>query len=205
MKLVFATRNAHKHDEVRAILAGEDLELLGLDHWPELGEIPEDHDTFELNALQKAHVVHAATGLPTVADDSGLEVDSLDGRPGVFSKRFSHEGTDTANNARLLRELDGVVARKARFRCVLALVWAEGARTVDGRCEGTIALSPRGEGGFGYDPLFLPDAAPGKAMAELSADQKNAISHRGLAFAQLPGLLGAVHSPAEEAGDLKPA
>ncbi len=205
MKLVFATRNTHKLDEVRAILASEDLELLGLDHWPELGEIPEDHDTFELNALQKAQVVHAATGLPTVADDSGLEVDALDGRPGVFSKRFSAEGTDSANNALLLRELDGVVAREARFRCVLALVWAGGARTVDGRCEGAIALSARGEGGFGYDPLFLPDAAPGKAMAELSADQKNAISHRGLAFAQLPALLDAVNSPVDEAGDLKPA
>jgi len=196
MKLVFATRNAHKLDEVRAILAGEDLELLGLEHWPELGEIPEDHDTFELNALQKARIVHAATGLPTVADDSGLEVDALDGRPGVFSKRFSPEGTDAANNARLLRELDGVVARGARFRCVLALVWDEGSCTVDGRCEGHIARAARGEGGFGYDPLFVPGAADGRAMAELSAAEKNAISHRGLAFNRLPQLLGLLSHPA---------
>ncbi len=189
MQLVFATRNAHKLEEVAALLDGSGIRLVGLDHYPELGEIPEDHDTFEANALQKAQVVFEHTGLPVVADDSGLEVDALNGAPGVHSKRFSPEATAASNNALLLERLDGVADRRGRFRCVLALLWDGGHALVDGRCEGRIGRELQGEHGFGYDPLFLPDEAPGRSMAELSMQEKNAISHRGRAFSGLPQLL----------------
>ncbi|MFK7930310.1 MAG: RdgB/HAM1 family non-canonical purine NTP pyrophosphatase [Myxococcota bacterium] len=190
MKLLLATRNAHKLTEIRQILAGFDIEILSLDDVTGLPEeLPEDGDTFEHNALQKATFVHEATGLLCCADDSGIEVDALDGRPGVFSKRFSPEGTNDGNNRYLLEQLEGRQDRAARYRCVLALV-GEGVRsTADGRCEGRIGTTYLGEGGFGYDPLFLPDEAPGRTMAQLSMDEKNAISHRGRAFRQLPDLL----------------
>ena len=189
MQLVFATHNAHKADEVRAILAGTGITVRTLADLDHHDEVPETGDTFVANALQKAHHVHALTGLPCVADDSGLEVDGLDGRPGVHSKRFSPEATAAANNALLLQQLVDGADRTARFRCVLALVGLGEPRTVEGACEGRIAHTMSGEGGFGYDPLFLPDETPGRSMAELSADEKNAISHRGRAFRQLPGLL----------------
>ncbi len=189
MQLVFATRNAHKLREVRALLDGTGVELRSLDDLGLDVDPPETGATFADNALQKARFVHDLTGLPCIADDSGLEVDALDGAPGVHSKRFSEVATDAANNALLLRRLDGVEDRRARFRCVLALVGLGEPVTVEGRCEGRIATAPRGEAGFGYDPLFLPDEAPGRSMAELSLARKNAISHRGRAFSQLPGLL----------------
>ena len=189
MQLIFATRNDHKLEEVAALLEGRGITLRGLHHFPELPEVPEDHDTFEANALQKARFVFERTGLPTVADDSGLEVDALGGAPGVHSKRFSPEATSASNNALLLARMDGEQARGGRFRCVLALVSAEGSRTVDGRCEGTIGTALQGEQGFGYDPLFWPEEAPGRSMAELSMAEKNAISHRGRAFSQLPRLV----------------
>lgn len=191
MKLIFATNNAHKVGEVRALLMGSDIALVtlaeaGLDIDP-----PETGSTFEANALQKARFVHELTGLPCIADDSGIEVDALGGAPGVHSKRFSEQATTEANNALLLHKLDGVENRSGRFRCVLALVGLGDEATVDGRCEGTIAHALHGEGGFGYDPLFLPDETPGRSMAELSMSEKNAISHRGRAFSQLPDLLRA--------------
>jgi XTP/dITP diphosphohydrolase len=194
MRLLLATHNAHKVDEIRAILAAAGdamagVEVVGLDAFPDIPEAPEDHDTFVDNALQKARFVFERAGVPCVADDSGLEVDALGGAPGVKSKRYTPEATAASNNAKLLRELDGRTDRTARFRCVLALVTADGAWTASGACEGSIALEERGEGGFGYDPLFLPDDHPGRAMAELRPEEKNAISHRGRAFAQLPGLL----------------
>jgi XTP/dITP diphosphohydrolase len=187
--LVFATANAHKVEEVRRILAPlgvtvQSLADLGLDLDP-----PETGDTFEANALQKARYVFEHTGQPTVADDSGIEVDALNGAPGVYSKRFSPEGTTPANNALLLQRLQGATDRTARFRCVVAYVDGTVERTASGACEGRIAEQLHGAGGFGYDPLFLPDEAPGRSMAELSADEKNAISHRGRAFRQLPDLL----------------
>jgi len=190
MQLLFATHNAHKAHEVRAILADSNIELVTLDAFPHITELGEDHATFEENALQKATEAHAATGLWVVADDSGIEVDALDGAPGVFSKRFSPEETAEANNALLLTKLDGRSDRTARFRCVLAVVGPSAQGTVSGACEGRIATTLSGQGGFGYDPLFLPDEAPGRSMAELSSDEKNAISHRGRAFAKLPELLG---------------
>ncbi len=190
MQLVFATHNAHKADEVRAILAGTGVTVRTLADLGYHEEVPETGSTFIANALQKAHHVHAALGLPCVADDSGLEVDGLGGAPGVHSKRFSPEATAEANNRLLLQKLTPGVDRTARFRCVLALVGVGEDRTADGSCEGRIALSESGEGGFGYDPLFVPDETPGRSMAELTADEKNAISHRGRAFRQLPALLG---------------
>jgi len=188
--IVFATNNAHKVQEVAAILAGADVELIGLDAFPDLPEPPETGDTFEHNALQKARFVFERTGLPCIADDSGLEVDALGGAPGVHSKRFSSQATHQSNNALLLERLAGVTERTARFRCVLAYVDGERQATVAGACEGRVATQEKGTDGFGYDPLFLPDEAPGFAMAELSLAHKNRISHRGRAFQRLDELLG---------------
>ncbi len=200
MQLVFATNNAHKVTEVRAILAealsGMDVAIqtlseAGLDVDP-----PETGDTFEANALQKARFIHERQGGWVIADDSGIEVDALDGRPGVHSKRFSPQATAQANNTLLLEKLVDVPApRTARFRCCLALVGPGVEATVDGRCEGVIGFAPSGTDGFGYDPLFVPTEADGRTMAELSPAEKNAISHRGRAFSQLPELLK-THGPA---------
>jgi XTP/dITP diphosphohydrolase len=189
MDLIFATHNAHKVQEVRALLEHTSVRLktlreAGLDLDP-----PETGNTFVHNALQKAHFVYAKTGTPCIADDSGIEVDALNGAPGVFSKRFSPEGTDASNNALLLERLQGRTDRGAQFRCVLALVGLGEDHTLEGLCRGRIATEPQGDSGFGYDPLFLPDERPGHSMAELSMADKNAISHRGRAFAQLPELL----------------
>jgi len=190
VKIVLATRNSHKLSEIGTILAGTDIEVLGLDAFDNLpDDIPEEQDTFEGNALQKARFVFERTGLTCVADDSGIAVDALGGAPGVYSKRYTPEATAAANNAKLLRELDGSDQRTARFVCAMAIVSAAGERTHTGACHGRIAHAPRGDGGFGYDPLFLPDDALGRSMAELSPAEKNAISHRGRAFAQLPALL----------------
>lgn len=190
--LAVATANAHKLEEIRAILAPFGFDCHGLDHWPDLPDIPEDAPTFEENALHKARVLFAHCGLPTLADDSGLEVDALGGAPGVHSKRFTPEATAATNNARLLHLLQDVPARNARFRCVVAAVGPAGEAFASGTCEGAIGHAARGTGGFGYDPLFLPDEAPGRTLAELSADEKNRISHRGRAFRHVPDLLARV-------------
>lgn len=185
MKLLIATRNAHKLDEIRAILSRPGLTLVGVaEHGRPLPEVVEDADTFAGNALKKARTLCDASGLWTLADDSGLEVDALDGAPGVYSARYAGEGAgDAANNARLLRELDGVEDRRARFRCVLALAAPDGRDwTVEGRCEGRIAHAPSGTGGFGYDPLFHPDGGT-RSFAELTPAEKNRISHRARALA----------------------
>ncbi len=188
-ELVFATHNAHKVEEVRHILAGTGIEVRSLADLGFEDDPPETGDTFEANALQKARFVLERTGLPCVADDSGLEVDALGGAPGVYSKRYTPEATADSNNARLLQELAGRRQRSARFRCVIAVVGPVGELTGSGACEGHILEAPRGDGGFGYDPVFAPDEAPGRSMAQLSPAEKNAISHRGRAFRQLPDLL----------------
>ena len=157
--------------------------------WPDLPEPPETGDTFEANALQKARFVHAALGLPVLADDSGLEVDALEGAPGVHSKRWTPEATAASNNRRLLVELAGRPDRAGRFVCALAVVGPDGEAVHRGTCEGRILEQQRGAQGFGYDPLFAPDGAPGRSMAELSMAEKNIISHRGAALRQLPELL----------------
>ena len=194
MRLLLATHNAHKVDEIRSILATAGagmagIEVVGLDAFPGIPEAPEDHDTFIENALQKARFVFERAGIACVADDSGLEVDALGGAPGVKSKRYTPQATAEANNDKLLRALTGRSDRRARFRCVLALVTASGQWTAAGTCEGRIGDALRGEGGFGYDPLFWPDACPGRTMAEVALAEKNTISHRAAAFAKLPGLL----------------
>lgn len=196
LSLVIATTNEGKLNELRALLGDLPLELLTVS--AVLGErlhVNEDGNTFDHNAIVKARAVCQATKLHALADDSGLEVDGLDGRPGVRSARFAHErATDAENNAALLRELAEVPEgeRAARFRCVLALVdpWQESEEHVaEGSCEGSIARSPRGNGGFGYDPLFLVAGQNGKAMAELSELEKNLVSHRGRAVQALRALL----------------
>jgi XTP/dITP diphosphohydrolase len=196
LTIVLATSNHGKLAELRALLADLPVQLRSAAEV--LGEQPkivEDGATFEANALIKARAIAQATRTLALADDSGLEVDALGGRPGVRSARFAHErATDAENNAALLRELSEVEegARSARFRCVLALVdpWQESELHVaEGSCEGSIARAPRGSGGFGYDPLFLVDGQDGKAMAELSEADKNQVSHRGRAVQALRAIL----------------
>jgi XTP/dITP diphosphohydrolase len=157
-------------------------------------DVVEDGETFRDNALIKARAVCRATHMVSLADDSGLEVDALGGRPGVRSARFAHEhATDAENNAKLLLELEAVpdAQRSARFRCVLALVTPSNdtPSTVDGVCEGSIAREPRGSGGFGYDPLFIVAGEGGRTLAELSEEEKNRVSHRGKAMRALRPLL----------------
>ena len=184
MRIVLATNNPKKRRELERILAGLDVELVPMG---ELG-LPspaEDGDTFEANALIKARAAAAATGLPALADDSGLEVDALDKAPGVHSARWAGtDGDDAANNARLVRELADVPPdeRSARFVAVAALVTPDGeSHTVRGAMEGRVRDHPTGDGGFGYDPYFVA-AGRDVSNAELSAEQKDAISHRGAAF-----------------------
>jgi XTP/dITP diphosphohydrolase len=187
-QLVLATHNAHKVDEFREILPSS-WQVLTLADRPDIPDPIEDGATFEANALIKARAAHAATGLPALADDSGLCVAALGGAPGVHSKRYSPEGTSAANNALLLAHLDGATDRSAAFVCVLALVTADFEGCVRGESRGHIALTPHGDGGFGYDPLFVPEGFAGRTFAELTSVEKHAISHRGRASAELPGLL----------------
>jgi XTP/dITP diphosphohydrolase len=183
MKLIVATRNKHKLEEIQAILTGLDVELHSALDFPEIPDVVEDGDTFEANAIKKAVTLARATGCWALADDSGLEVAALGAAPGVFSARYAGEPVSyPANNAKLLRELAGKTDRRARFRCVMALSDPAGhAETVEGRCDGQIIKELRGAAGFGYDPLFVPDGFA-QTFAEMPADQKNAISHRGRAL-----------------------
>lgn len=196
-ELVLASNNAHKVAEVQRILeaTGAPVRVLPLSAFPEVPEPPEDQETFAANALQKARYVYERTGRPALADDSGLAVRALGGAPGVRSKRFTPEATAASNNARLLELLKDSSDRGARFVCALGLVGPGGERVVEGRVEGSIGYHPRGQGGFGYDPLFLPHESPGRTMAELAPAEKDAISHRGRALAQLGALLDAALEP----------
>jgi len=192
-RVVVATGNPHKVEEIAEALAPfgwEFVSVVELGGWVSPAETGE---TFEANARIKALAAHARFGIGSLADDSGLEVDALDGAPGVYSSRFAGEcATDALNNARLLLALEGVEEseRTARFRSTIVMIRADGTEIVaSGTCEGRIATEPRGDNGFGYDPLFLPDATPGRSMAELDMAEKNAISHRGAALAALRALL----------------
>ena len=196
LTIVLSTSNHGKLFELRALLSDLPVQLRSAAEI--LGESPsivEDGATFEENALIKARAIARATRMLSLADDSGLEVDALGGRPGVRSARFAHErATDAENNAALLRELENIEehARTARFRCVLSLVnpWQESdVHVAEGSCEGSIARAPRGSGGFGYDPLFLVSGKDGKAMAELPEAEKNQVSHRGRAVQALRSIL----------------
>jgi XTP/dITP diphosphohydrolase len=186
-ELVVATRNRGKLKEIQALLTGVVGNVRCAADFPDLADTVEDGDTFQANALKKAREAMLHTGLPALADDSGLVVDVLDGRPGVYSARFAGEGAgDAANNRRLLEELAAVPPgqRQAAFVCQLAFVTPQGEEQLfDGRIGGTILTAPRGEGGFGYDPLFLVDGCD-LTMAELGVSEKNAISHRGQALQQ---------------------
>lgn len=189
--VVVATGNAHKVTEIEAILApvmpGTSFYALG-----ELGDFPEpveNGDSFTENAIIKAQAACEQTGLPAVADDSGLVVDALSGEPGIMSARWAGvHGDDARNNAKLMREMEGVADedRTARFHSSVVLIYPEGSvLTGEGDCEGMIGREPKGENGFGYDPLFWPAETPGRTMAELEPAEKNAISHRGYALADL--------------------
>lgn len=185
MKLVLATKNPHKIIEVKNKFAAFDfLEIVPLNElFADAPDIVEDGVTFEENALLKAEAIAALTGLPAMADDSGLCVDALDGRPGIFSARYGGENTpDAEKNRLILKELDGIKDRRARFVCAIAIVFPEGQKSVSrGECGGVIAQAPAGANGFGYDPIFfLPEY--GCTMAEISLDEKNKISHRARAL-----------------------
>ena len=184
MKLLVATRNAHKLEEIRALLPG--VELVGMAAWPQVPDPEETGQTFEANAAIKAAAWCAAIGLPALADDSGLEVEALGGAPGIYSARYAGVHGDTAaNNARLLRDLAGVPPEKrgARFVCALALALpGEPVRTLRGECAGRILLEPRGVHGFGYDPLFAPEGFDA-SFGELPEAVKARLSHRARAFA----------------------
>jgi XTP/dITP diphosphohydrolase len=178
--LVLATRNAHKLREFEALLAPHRVVAL-----PDDVELPpESADSFAGNALGKALAAARATGRPAIADDSGIAAAALGGRPGVLSARYAGENaTDEQNLAKLLHEVPGDGDRRVEYVCALAYVDPSGEQHVfEGRCEGTLAHEPRGDGGFGYDPAFVPDDRDdGRTMAELSVEQKDAISHRGRA------------------------
>lgn len=186
--VVLATRNPDKVREITAILRDAPVKLADPSDIPGWDEPVEDGETLEENAYIKARAVYAATGLPAIADDTGLEVDALGGAPGVWSSRYSGEGaTYESNCAKLLHELGDASVRSARFRTVVATAGFGDAATgggdfdVDGVLDGEIVLEPRGDGGFGYDPVFAPHGFD-RTLAEMNVDEKNAISHRGRAF-----------------------
>ncbi len=191
-KLLIATTNTGKVAEIAALLADLNCEVLGLNGLPQAPPaVEETGTTFAANALLKAEYYHAQTGLLALADDSGLEVDALDGRPGVYSARYAgplagEAASDAARVAKLLEELSSVptAARTARFVCAIALVGPGIRTTFNGACAGLIAEGPRGTNGFGYDPVFIEPAA-GKSFAELTRAEKAAVSHRGQALRQL--------------------
>lgn len=192
--IVLATGNEGKARELRSLLHGVAARFETLKDHPELALPPEGEASYRENALAKARAVRSALGLPALGDDSGLDVDALDGAPGVRSARFAGVGaTDAANNARLLAALRGrpPAERKARFRCALALaIGPDEEVVVEGSCEGRIADAPRGIQGFGYDPLFLPDGET-RTFAELPPGVKDTISHRARAAAALRAALAA--------------
>jgi len=197
-QLLLATHNRHKVEEFRALLRGLEVEVLTLDSFPQVGEIVEDADTLEGNALKKAREVFRFTGLPSVADDTGLEVRYLNDTPGVLSSRYAGEHASYEDNwKKLLARLKGVPPRRrgARFRSVLAFV-APGVpgTTVEGSCLGDIIESPRGRNGFGYDPVFLPRGYQ-ETFAEMKLDLKNTISHRAKSLEALRPVLQSYFQP----------
>ena len=200
--LLVATRSAHKLRELRELLGPLTAELVSLDDIAIPGDAIEDGATFAANAAKKARFFAALAGLPTLADDSGLEVDALDGGPGVRTRRYAGEdATDEENNVKLIAALEGMSPerRRARYRCALALALPElsgprggiPVRLSHGTCEGRIATVPRGTGGFGYDPIFEPAAEPpgGRTLGQWSAEAKHRISHRGKAARRMHRIL----------------
>jgi XTP/dITP diphosphohydrolase len=190
-RLLLATRNAGKIRELHTLLQGESLELSALADYPELEDAEESGLSFEENARIKASHGARALGAWALGEDSGLEVDALDGRPGIYSARYSgSHGDDRANNAKLVRELADASDLAARYVCAMALAQPDGriAAVTRGVCEGRIVLEPRGSSGFGYDPHFVPEPSA-KTMAELAPEAKDALSHRGQALRAMLHLL----------------
>lgn len=181
--LVIATRNAGKLAEIQSLLSGYPVKLLSLDAFGPIPEIPEEGETFDDNAYQKASMVARILGLPTLTDDSGLVVEALNGAPGVHSARYGGDGLTDADRCRLLlRHLEGIPDRRASFECVVSIAVPTGpALTYEGRCEGTILTEMRGQNGFGYDPVFFYPPL-GKTFAEMTSEEKNAVSHRAKAL-----------------------
>ncbi len=189
--IVLATRNKHKILEIKTILADLPITILTLDDVRASPDLREDGETFQVNSHQKALAIYDYTKLPALADDSGLEVFYLNGRPGVASARYAGEGTtDEKNNRKLLGEMLGVPPRRrrAQFRAVLTLLREHSAEFAEGICPGVLAESPRGTNGFGYDPIFIPDGFT-RTYAELTAEEKNKISHRARALAKMREIL----------------
>lgn len=183
-KLLLATKNPDKVKEIKQILDGLYLEILSAADFTDLPDVEENQDTLFGNAQKKAVTMSKALGSLALADDTGLEVDALDGAPGVLSARYAGKNATYSDNVeKLLRELQGVpeAERTARFRCVVAIADGDNVRTVEGVCEGNILLEPRGSGGFGYDPVFyIPEFK--QTFAEMPLAEKNATSHRGQAL-----------------------
>lgn len=189
MKLVFATNNKHKLDEVRKITAQHNIEVVSLADIHCHDEIPETADTLEGNALQKAQYIQGKFGLDCFADDTGLEVEALDNAPGVYSARYAGPGHDSeANMQKLLQVMEGKTNRKARFRTVIALIIGDKQYCFSGIVNGTITTEKKGENGFGYDPIFIPEGYE-QTFAELGDSVKNKISHRAKAVEQLDHFL----------------
>ena len=194
MRIVLATRNPGKVAELKALLADLPVELVSAAEIEGAPDVEEDAPTLEGNAEKKARALWMHTGLPSLADDTGLEVDALGGAPGVYSARFAGpEANAERNRARLLADLDGEADRAARFRTVLAFADHGEVRFFEGICEGHITEAERGEGGFGYDALFQPEGET-RTFAEMPADAKNAVSHRGRALQQVATFLRGVLS-----------
>ncbi|HYF29917.1 MAG TPA: RdgB/HAM1 family non-canonical purine NTP pyrophosphatase [Chitinophagaceae bacterium] len=188
MRLIFATNNAHKITEMQSAI-GDAFELITLKQAGIDIDIPEPHDTLEANALEKARTIYNITRKNTFSEDTGLEVEALNGEPGVKSARYAGEGKVFSDNIKkLLNRLQGHSNTKARFRAVLALIWDEKEFLFEGICEGEIIPFPRGNEGFGYDPVFVP-AGSGKTFAEMDMDEKNRYSHRTRAAAKLVDFL----------------
>lgn len=192
MDIVLATRNKKKIEEIKRITQGLPVNVLSLDDYPDCPEVVEDQDTFEGNAVKKAVEIAQCTGKPALADDSGLEVDALNGVPGVFSARYAGEPTsDVKNFEKLLVELKNVpdAKRGARFVCCMALAFPDGnSKTFFGYAKGRIAHQPRGKTGFGYDPVFFPEGHE-RTFAEMTGEEKDRLSHRGAALGKVAEFL----------------
>ena len=192
MQIVLATHNKDKVREIKNLLEDLSVEIKTFENFPEMPDVDETGTTFKENAILKSNSINEYTGLPALADDSGLEVEALDGRPGVYSSRYAGPGcTYDDNNKKLLQELEGVSTerRKASFRTVIAISWdKDNVETVEGRADGIITTSNQGVSGFGYDPVFYYPQA-GKTFAEMTLEEKNKVSHRGLALLKAKELI----------------
>jgi len=185
MELIFATNNPNKVKEIRNVI-GDKLQILPLKEAGIIIEIPEPHDTLEDNALEKAQTIHHLTGKNCFSEDTGLEVAALNGAPGVKSARYAGEqATSQQNIALLLQNMQGIENRQAQFRTVISLIWDHKTYYYEGVCPGKITATQKGEEGFGYDPVFIPDGGDGRSFAEMTLEEKNKFSHRKKATALL--------------------